>query len=358
MKERILITGVTGQDGSILTRQYLKETNAFVYGLVRRSSTSNLWRIEDSLNNERFEVVEGDITDMSSLIRIFRLVKPDKIYSLASQSHVRISFEEPIHTLEVTGKGPVNIYETARNVCPNARIYQASSSEQFGSVLETPQTEKTPFNPVSPYAVSKVYAHQMAEVYKKSYGMFISQGILFNHESPYRGENFVTRKITKGVANIIADKKIKSIADTMAGNQTKGIKQETIKMGNLLARRDWGYAPDYTRGMKLMLEHSKPDDFILATGITYSVNEFLKICCELVGLDWKKVYEKDERFMRPVEVNLLKGDASKIKNILGWVPTTSFSEMVEEMLRFDFKLVGLELDDYACGKGVITNERN
>ncbi len=775
MKERILITGVTGQDGSILTRQYLEETDAFVYGLVRRSSTSNLWRIEDSLNNERFEVVEGDITDMASLIKIFRLVKPDKIYSLASQSHVRISFEEPIHTLEVTGKGPVNIYEAARNVCPNARIYQASSSvsgdtkvlvkidgkimlipikslvinddnktyydnleclsvdddykikwckssyvfkhvsddlflvrgsggleievtgnhsviildkkgnflkkkiedleksnflisftddnssnyypsfdlsmfgnnpeyitrsncqintlgfnndifrlvgyyiaegnvfykegsqykinftfgikekdfvkdvrkivkdnfnidchdkkcleknvwtigfcsrqfatfilnnfktgahdkiipswmygicyegfinfmrgymgdsyersygalvytscnkdlienicylsklnglegaisrrlckahkskkvtiekdrlaydlifhgysadkilgkyidrkkysqvscclidgkifsnytkgsvahslqgkksiskqrvlkliqgkkgknfdilekicksglhivrikeihklnkkcnvydlhvpetqrfiggnypillhnsEMMGDVLETPQTEKTPFNPVSPYAASKVYAHHMAEVYRRSYNMFISCGILYNHESELRGENFVTRKITKGIANIIA------------GNQ------KTIKMGNLEAKRDWGYAPDYCRGQKLILEYSKPDDFILATGITYSVNDFLKICCGLVGLDWKKVYEKDERFMRPAEVNLLKGDASKAKNILGWVPTTPFGEMVEKMLRFDFKLVGLELDEYVVGKGVIINARN
>ncbi len=340
MKERILITGVTGQDGSILTKQYLEETDALVYGLIRRSSTNNLWKIEPCLDNDKFEVVEGDITDMASLIKIFRLVKPDKIYSLASQSHVRISFEEPLHTLEVTGKGPVNIYEAARNVCPNARIYQASSSEQFGSVLETPQTEKTPFNPVSPYAASKVYAHHMAEVYRRSYNMFISQGILFNHEGPYRSENFVTRKITKGVANIIA------------GNQ------KTIKMGNLEAKRDWGFAEDYCRGQKLILEYSKPDAFILATGITHSVQDFLKICCGLVGLDWEKVYEKDERFIRPSEVNLLKGDASKAKNILGWVPTTPFNKMVENMLRFDFKLVGLELDDFIGKQGVIENERN
>lgn len=326
MKERVLITGVTGQDGSILTRQYLNDTDAYIYGLVRRSSTSNLWRIEDSLKNERFEIVEGDITDMSSLVKIFRLIKPDKIYSLASQSHVRISFEEPIHTLEVTGNGPLNIYEAARNVCTNARIYQASSSEMYGDVLEIPQTEKTPFNPVSPYAAAKVYAHHMAEVYRRSYNMFISCGILYNHESEFRGENFVTRKITKGIANIAA------------GNQ------KTLKMGNLDAKRDWGYAPDFCRGMKLILEHSKPDDFVLATGETHSVQVFLEACCKFLGMPWYKVYEKDDRFMRPAEVNLLKGDASKAKNILGWVPTTSFEEMIEKMLSFDFKLAGLDLD--------------
>ena len=340
MKERILITGVTGQDGAILTRQYLEETNAFVYGLVRRSSTSNIWRLEPCINNDRLELVEGDMTDMSSLVKIFRLVKPDRIYNLAAQSHVRISFEEPLHTLEVTGKGPVNIYEAARNVCSNAKIYQASSSEMFGDVLETPQTEKTPFNPMSPYACAKTYAHQMAEVYRRSYGMFIACGILFNHESELRGENFVTRKITKGVANVVAGR------------------QKTIKMGNLEAKRDWGYAPDYTRGMKMMLDQEKPKDFVLATGETHSVQEFLESCCKSVELDWRKVYEKDERFMRPAEVNLLKGNATKAYQILGWLPETSFETMVSDMLRFDFKLVGIEIDDIIAVRGVIDDERN
>lgn len=328
MKERILITGVTGQDGAILTRQYLEETDALVYGFTRRSSTANLWRLEPCLTDDRLELVEGDITDMSSLVKIFRLIKPDKIYNLAAQTHVRISFEEPIHTLEVTGKGPVNIYEAARNVCPNTKIYQASSSEMFGDVLQIPQTEETPFNPVSPYACAKTYAHQMAEVYRRSYGMFIACGILFNHESELRGENFVTRKITKGVANIVA------------GNQ------KTIKMGNLGSRRDWGYAPDYTRGMKMMLDREKPETYVLATGETHSVQDFLEICCKVVDLDWTKIYEKDERFMRPAEVNLLEGDAATAKAILGWAPTTSFFDMVYKMLKFDFELVGLELDDF------------
>lgn len=326
MKERILITGVTGQDGAILTSQYLEETDALVYGLARRSSTANLWRLDPCLNNDSLELVEGDITDLSSLTRIFRLIKPDRIYNLAAQTHVRISFEEPLHTLEVTGKGPVNVYEAARNVCPGAKIYQASSSEMFGDVLQIPQTEETPFNPVSPYACAKTYAHQMAEVYRRSYKMFIACGILFNHESPLRGENFVTRKITKGIANIVA------------GNQ------KTIKMGNLNAKRDWGYAPDYTRGMEMILDQEKPGDFVLATGETHSVQSFLELCCKIVDLDWTKIYEKDERFMRPAEVSLLEGDASLAKDILGWAPETSFFDMVYKMLKFDFKLVGLELD--------------
>jgi len=328
MKERILITGVTGQDGAILAIQYLEETDALVYGLARRSSSFNLWRIAGCLENDRFELVEGDITDLSSLTKIFRLVKPDRIYNLAAQSHVRISFEEPLHTLEVTGKGPVNIYEAARNVCPNAKIYQASSSEMFGSVLETPQIEETPFNPMSPYACAKTYAHQMAEVYRVSYDMFIACGILFNHESEFRGENFVTRKITKGIADIIASKR------------------QTIRMGNLEAVRDWGYAPDYTRGMVKMLDQEGPCDYILATGETHSVQDFLEVCCKTVGLDWTKVYEKDERFMRPAEVNLLKGDASRARRVLGWTPTTPFKAMIYNMLKFDFKLVGLELDNF------------
>jgi len=326
MKDRVFITGVTGQDGSILSRQFLTETSAFVYGLIRRNSAPNMWRLEDFIKDSRFEIVEGDITDMSSLIKAFRLIKPDKIFNMAAQSHVRISFEEPIHTSNATGIGVLNILEAARQagLDKSVRIYQASSSEMFGEVLEIPQTEETPFRPQSPYAVAKAFAHYMCRVYREAYGMFISCGILFNHESEYRGENFVTRKITLGLAKILTGE------------------SKYIKMGNLDAKRDWGYAPDYMKAARKMLDYRSPEDFVISTGETRSVKEFLEIACSMAGLKPSEVYRLDERFLRPLEVNSLIGDSTKAFKILGWSPTTSFDEMVYIMLKYDLELVGLD----------------
>ncbi len=314
-KKRALITGITGMDGSHLA-DFLLSKGYEVFGIVRRVSIFNTERIDHIRNN--LTLIYGDLLDQRSLEDAIRLSRPHEIYNLAAMSHVRVSFDVPQYTLNVTGDGVLNLLEAVRtnNMETNTRIYQASSSEMFGRVLETPQNEKTPFNPCSPYGCAKVLAHNIASVYRESYKMFICNGILFNHESSRRGENFVTQKIAKAVAMI-----------------RKG-KQKTLELGNLSAKRDWGYAPDYVKAMWLMLQHNTPDDYVVATGETHSVQEFVDTAFKYVGLDPKKYVKINKKYFRPFEVDLLLGDASKIKNILKWTPTVRFDQLVAKMVNY------------------------
>ncbi len=323
-KNKAFITGVTGQDGSYLA-EFLLKKGYEVHGLVRRASTFNTERI-DHLHyhqNEKksgFFTHYGDLTDSSSINGILAEVKPDEIYNLGAQSHVRISFDIPEYTAQVTGLGTLRMLEAMKCYCPKAKFYQASSSEMFGEVKETPQKEATPFNAQSPYGVAKVFAHETARRYRDAYGLFVSCGILFNHESPRRGENFVTRKIAKGAARI-----------------KRGL-QDKIYLGNLNAKRDWGYAPEYVEAMWLMLQQKKPDDFVIATGETHSVKEFVQAAFKYAGINnWKEYVGIDPRFYRPNEVNFLQGDASKAKKILGWKPKVTFKKLVEIMMEAELK---------------------
>ncbi|MCK5708148.1 MAG: GDP-mannose 4,6-dehydratase [Candidatus Aureabacteria bacterium] len=324
MKKKALITGITGQDGSYLAELLLSK-GYIVYGIKRRSSSFNTERVDHINQDEhqegkRLNMVFGDLSDSSCINHIVRTIRPDEIYNLAAQSHVRVSFDIPVYTSDVTALGALRIFDAIREAGLNdTRIYQASSSEMFGDVSETPQTEKTPFYPQSPYAVSKVFAHLMARNYREAYGMFISNGILFNHESPRRGETFVTHKITRGVAQI------------KLGLANK------LYLGNLDAKRDWGYAPEFVEAMWLMLQQDKPDDFVIATGETHTVKEFVECAFSHADLDWKKYVEIDKRYYRPTEVNLLLGDSSKAKKILGWEPKIKFNELVKIMLDADIE---------------------
>lgn len=320
--KKALITGVTGQDGSYLA-ELLLEKGYEVHGLMRRSSSFNTARIEQIYRDPheegvRFFLHHGDLTDASSVNRLIRTIRPDEVYHLGAQSHVRVSFDVPEYTANVTALGTLRLLEAIRDEgLEHTKFYQASSSEMYGKLTETPQTEKTPFYPRSPYGVAKVYAYWIAKNYREAYNMFICNGILFNHESPRRGETFVTRKITKGIANIVAGK------------------QEKIYLGNLDARRDWGYAPDYVDAMYRMMQHHVPDDFVVATGETHSVQEFVEEAFNLVGLDWKKYIEIDRRYFRPAEVEHLIGDYSKAKTTFGWEPKVTFKELVKIMLEAD-----------------------
>jgi GDPmannose 4,6-dehydratase len=311
-----LITGITGQDGSYLA-ELLLDKGYKIYGLIRRLSTPNLSRIEHIL--DKIELIEGDLTDQSSLNNALKESLPSEVYNLAAQSFVATSWNQPVLTGDVTGLGAVRILEGVRHVCPNAHVYQASSSEMFGKVNETPQNEHTKFYPRSPYGIAKLYAHWACINYRESYGMHASNGILFNHESPRRGIEFVTRKITDGVARIY-----------------HGMANE-LRLGNLDAKRDWGYAGDYVKAMWLMLQQKEPDDYVVATGKTHSVGEFAKLAFGEVGLDWKKYVKVDTKFIRPAEVNLLLGDASKAHRVLGWEPEVTFEELVRMMVREDLK---------------------
>ncbi len=327
--KKALITGVTGQDGSYLA-ELLLERGYEVYGVVRRSSSLNRGRIDhlhhdDHSARDRFHLVYGDLGDASSLARLMRTIHPDEVYNLGAQSHVRVSFDIPEYTADVIVLGTVRLLEAIRESDVQARFYQASSSEMFGKVVEIPQKETTPFHPRSPYAVAKVAAHHIAVNYRESYGMFVCSGILFNHESPRRGENFVTRKITKAAAEI-----------------KKG-RATTLALGNLDAKRDWGFAGDYVRAMWMMMQHEKPEDFVVATGKTYSVRELLDVAFGHVGLDWKKYVEIDERLFRPAEVDILLGDASKAKRLLGWEPTVDFEALVKMMVDADLRIADREL---------------
>ena len=318
MPKRALITGITGQDGSYLA-ELLVDKDYEVLGVVRRSSTVNLERITHLL--DRITLVPGDLQDETSLISALRDFKPTEVYNLAAQSFVHSSWSLPVLTGETTALGVTRMLDAIRLVDPEIRFYQASSSEMFGKVLETPQRETTPFYPRSPYGVSKVYGHWITVNYRESYDLFATSGILFNHESPRRGIEFVTRKVTDGVARI-----------------KLGLTHE-LRLGNLESTRDWGYAPDYVHAMWLMLQHDGPEDFVVATGETRSIRELCEIAFGAVGLDWHDHVKVDERFYRPAEVDALVGDASKAERILGWRRKVDFKEMVEMMVESDLAAV-------------------
>jgi GDPmannose 4,6-dehydratase len=326
-----LITGVTGQDGSYLA-EFLLERGYEVVGMVRRSSTVNFERI--AAIQQRLELVSGDLLDEVSLIRILQEYRPSEVYNLAAQSFVQTSWKQPVFTGEVTALGVTRLLDAIRTVDPAIRFYQASSSEMFGKVQEVPQRETTPFYPRSPYGVAKVYGHWITVNYRESYGMFAVSGILFNHESPFRGLEFVTRKISYGVARI-----------------AQGL-ETTLALGNLDAKRDWGWAPDYVRAMWLMLQQPEPDDYVVATGETHTVREFCEIAFRHVGLNWSDHVVQDPRFMRPAEVDLLVGDASKAGEELGWEPTVSFEELVTGMVDADMARVKHLLAHHALADGI------
>jgi GDPmannose 4,6-dehydratase len=317
--KKALVTGVTGQDGSYLA-ELLLEKGYEVHGLVRRSSSFNTWRIDHI--RDRLILHYGDLVDQNSLVRTLEAVAPDEIYNLAAQSHVKVSFEMPEYTTDVTAIGVLRVLDAARDLGLKTRLYQAGSSEMFGLVQETPQTEKTPFHPRSPYAVSKVFGHWMAVNYRESYGLHVSNGILFNHESPRRGENFVTRKITMGVAAI------------------KQGRQKELRLGNLGAKRDWGFAGDYVEAMWRMLQQDEPDDYVIATGETHSVQEFCEEAFSHVGLDWRDHVRVDPKYFRPAEVDLLLGDPSKSRRVLGWEPRVTFKELAHMMVEADLEAEG------------------
>lgn len=314
--KKALITGITGQDGSYLA-ELLLDKGYEVHGLMRRNSTFTTGRIEHIY--DKIELHYGDLADSSSLQHIVSKVRPDEVYNLAAQSHVKVSFDVPEYTADVTGTGTLRLLEAIRTCAPEAKFYQASSSEMFGKVLEVPQTEKTPFYPRSPYGVAKVYSYWITKNYRESYDMFACNGILFNHESPRRGETFVTRKITRAVAAI------------------KAGKQDKLLLGNLDAKRDWGFAGDYVEAMWLMLQADKPDNYVVATNETHSVKEFCQIAFSHVGLDWEKYVEVSEKYFRPAEVDLLIGDPAHAKKNLKWEPKVSFEELVKMMVDADVK---------------------
>lgn len=320
--KKVFITGITGQDGSYLAEQCLAE-GQIVHGLIRRSSSFNTSRIDHIYGNPNLYLHHGDLTDASSLASMVARIQPDEVYNLGAQSHVRVSFDMPGYTIDSIVSGTLNLLEAIRAHCPAAHFYQASSSEMFGAVLETPQREATPFNPQSPYACAKGCAHNLVKLYRESYGLHASCGILFNHESPRRGETFVTRKITRGIAKI------------------KAGKEKNLYLGNLNARRDWGYAPEYTQAMRLMLQQDKPDDYVIATGETHTVREFLEAAFSLVGLKWEEHVVFDSRLLRPAEVDLLLGDPAKASRKLNWQPNTKFTQLVEVMLDHDLEKEGI-----------------
>lgn len=328
MPKRALIAGITGQDGSYLA-ELLLEKGYEVHGIIRRSSSFNTSRIDHLYRDPhdvgvRLRLHYGDLTDSGSLRSILERVQPDEVYNLAAQSHVRVSFEQPEYTAEVTAVGSLRLLEAVRQVGRHMRYYQAGSSEMYGQAAEVPQTETTPFHPRSPYGCAKVFAHFQAVNYREAYGMFICNGILFNHESPRRGETFVTRKITRA-----------------AGRIRVGA-QQRLYLGNLGARRDWGYAPDYVRAMWLMLQRDEPDDYVIATGESHSVEQFLQLAFARLDLDWREHVEVDPQYFRPAEVELLVGDASKARSVLGWQPLVGFDQVVDIMVQHDLILARQE----------------
>ena len=328
MPKKALITGITGQDGSYLA-ELLLQKGYEVWGIIRRSSSFNTGRIDhiykDPHDDPHLHLVHGDLNDSSSLATILQQVEPDEVYNLGAQSHVRVSFDIPEYTGEITGLGTIRLLEAIRRLGLQPRFYQASSSEMFGKVREVPQTETTPFHPRSPYACAKVYAHWQTVNYREAYGMHASSGILFNHESPRRGETFVTRKVTRAVARI------------KAGIQNK------LYMGNLDAKRDWGFAGDYVEAMWLMLQQDEPDDYVIATGETHSVREFLEAAFGYLNLDYNDYVEIDPRYYRPAEVDLLIGDPSKARKQLGWEPKITFDGLVKMMVDADVAAINDEI---------------
>ncbi len=326
MTKRALITGVTGQDGAYLS-QLLLARGYEVHGLLRRSASADV--IAERLRwlgiQDQVKLLDGNLTDISSLIRVLNECAPDEVYNLGAQSFVKASWNQPLLTGQVTAMGAANLLEAVRLVRPQARFYQASSSEMYGMIQETVQNERTPFYPRSPYAVSKLYAHWLTVNYRESFAMHASSGILFNHESPLRGIEFVTRKVTDGVARI-----------------KLGLATE-LSMGNLDATRDWGHARDYVKGMWLMLQQEVPDDYVLATGRTTSVREFCRLAFAHVGLDYEEYVKVDPAFLRPAEVDVLHGDAAKARQVLGWAPETSLEAMIGEMVEADLARHGARM---------------
>jgi len=332
---KALVTGITGQDGSYLAELLLSKGYE-VHGVIRRSSSINTSRIDHLYQDPheagaRLHLHYGDLADGQSLTKLVLGIEPDEIYNLGAQSHVRVSFDSPLYTQDIVGAGALRILEAARelNARKPVKVYQASSSEMFGDVLETPQTEATPFRPCSPYACAKVYAFHQTVNYREAYGLFACNGILFNHESPRRGETFVTRKITRAVGRI-----------------REGL-QKTLYLGNLSAKRDWGYAKEYVEAMWRMLQHDDPNDYVIATNETHTVEEFLEVAFESLGMNWRDHVEIDPRYLRPTEVNLLLGDYSKARDILGWQPQTTFQGLVSLMVEADVDLARRE----KLGKG-------
>ncbi|MEG4281712.1 GDP-mannose 4,6-dehydratase [Microcoleus sp. A006_D1] len=332
-RKRALITGITGQDGSYLS-ELLLEKGYEVHGIIRRSSSFNTDRIDHIYVDPHSEGAQlflhyGDLTDGTTLRRILEQVQPVEVYNLGAQSHVRVSFDSPEYTVDCVGMGVLRLLEAVRDYQSRTgievRFYQAGSSEMYGLVQEVPQKETTPFYPRSPYACAKVYGHWQTVNYRESYGLFASNGILFNHESPRRGETFVTRKITRAVARIVAGK------------------QKKLYLGNLDSKRDWGYAKDYVRAMWLILQQDKPDDFVIATNETHSIKEFLDLAFTYVNLDWQKYVEFDERYLRPAEVELLIGDSTKARKQLNWEPSVTFQELVHLMVDADTKALEQQL---------------
>jgi len=318
-QKKALITGITGQDGSYLS-EFLLDKGYEVSGIVRRSSTENYDRI--SHIKDKLKLLQGDLTDQNSLVRAIKDSNPDEIYNLGAQSFVKTSWDQPELTSNVTGLGVTRMLDAIRETNPKIKFYQASSSEMFGNVQEAPQTEKTPFHPRSPYGVSKLYGHWMTVNYRDSYDMFACSGILFNHESPRRGLEFVTRKITNAVAKI-----------------KFGLQNELL-LGNLDSKRDWGFAGDYVEAMWLMMQQNKPDIYVIGTGETYSVRDFLNVAFDYVGLDYQKYVKTDPKFLRPAEVPLLLADPSKAKEKLGWEPKMTFEGLIRKMVDYDLDIVG------------------
>lgn len=324
--KKAFITGVTGQDGSYLV-DLLIEKGYEVHGLIRQSTqfTPDRWgHLRSAMLSNNLIVHHGDLMDASGMRGLLEDINPDEVYNLAAQSHVGLSFDQPVNTSEVTALGALNLLDAIRRSRINCRFYQASSSEMFGKVRETPQNESTPFYPRSPYGCAKVYAHYITQNYRESYGIFACSGILFNHESERRGENFVTRKITRAVGRI-----------------KEGLQQD-LKLGNTSAMRDWGYAPEYVEAMWRMLQHENPEDFVIGTGVQHSVQEFVDTAFNAVGLDSKNYLKTDEKFMRPSEVDTLTGDYSKAKKLLGWEPKVDFNTLVKKMVDHDVEIARKE----------------
>jgi GDPmannose 4,6-dehydratase len=339
MRKKALITGITGQDGSYLAELLLNKGYE-VHGIKRRSSSFNTSRIDEVLpdwheRDARLFIHFADLADSTSLINLLYRLQPDEIYHLGAQSHVKVSFEIPEYTGDVTALGTTRLLEAIRESSVHTKFYQASSSEMFGKTSEVPQRETTPFWPRSPYACAKVYAHWTTVNYREGYGLFACNGILFNHESPRRGETFVSRKITRAVARI------------RAGLESK------LYLGNLEAKRDWGYAPEYVEAMWRMMQLDKPEDFVVATGETHTVREFVETAFEHAGLDWKRCVEIDPRYFRPTEVDVLLGDASKAERELGWRPKVKFHDLVRLMVDADWKLLQDQLDGRAARESLV-----
>jgi GDPmannose 4,6-dehydratase len=336
MAKNALITGITGQDGSYLAELLLSQGYT-VHGIIRRASTFNTGRLDHIYADPHvpkagLKLHYGDLSDASALARLLAKIEPEEIYNLAAQSHVRVSFDCPEYTTDIAATGTVRLLEAIRETGLKPRFYQASSSEMYGNVREVPQTERTPFYPRSPYACAKVCAYWITVNYRESYGLHASNGILFNHESPRRGETFVTRKITRAVAHIL------------------GGLQDKLYLGNLEAKRDWGYAKEYVEAMWRMLQQARPDDYVIATGETHSVREFLEAAFGYVGLDWQKYVEIDPNYFRPAEVDLLIGDSTKARKVLGWEPKTKFQDLVKLMVDADIQ----KLKDHREGRVKVT----